>query len=477
MPPARRKTNDTNRAPNRNPKNTKIKMKVWSNPGVGYTPHAYASTTKNSSARTVCAAAVVSGSVQLPGTGTIGKNRTQKRNAARRSNAKLQRISVLRQFSTVDTKRFPTPSPQQLEAKSHFYAHESFLLGGDDQPFTDADECVAFSANNMLLDEGHSGSIFRDEAGEIVYIKCPRGLALRSQGERNAWLDAMSLDYLVNRPSNVKRGQAKKMKPTQEWGHHALRGSPGVGFSKLLRDHPWHAGRAKKLCMRLEKVVATLVPFTDLMRISCVRDTVAPFDTLVDTIDKKKDSGGDNAKEVGKSSGIFATQTATVDYISAAHKDCDFFYSVLTCRVVNNLSSVRKYRFDPDGSFKYRDRRRAACVGAGKAAIAESREDAAVVNAMNEQWFSPIAHYFVFPSHGVAVGIRPGDMVIFNPMHHHCCSLKKVAYKDNPVFLSAFYLNTAVVGGNDNGVELTELQQKTLATRKQQRSCDKKIGG
>ena len=67
----------------------------------------------------------------------------------------------------------------------------------------------------------------------------------------------------------------------------------------------------------------------------------------------------------------------------------------------------------------------------------------------------PIAVYFVFPEFGLAVGLRPGDQLLFNPFYYHSVSTKNFGIYNNPVFVASFYLKTSIVGGqNDNDKEI-----------------------
>jgi hypothetical protein len=58
--------------------------------------------------------------------------------------------------------------------------------------------------------------------------------------------------------------------------------------------------------------------------------------------------------------------------------------------------------------------------------------------------------YFVFPTVGVAVALRPGDMLIFNPQVYHSISTRNRF--DVDVFACSTYLKTANVGLNDNSL-------------------------
>ncbi len=61
-----------------------------------------------------------------------------------------------------------------------------------------------------------------------------------------------------------------------------------------------------------------------------------------------------------------------------------------------------------------------------------------------------VCNYFAFPEQGIAVALRPGDMLIFNPRYHHSLSSRTSAYQCKDVYCLSLYLKTAIVGGNDN---------------------------
>ena len=58
-----------------------------------------------------------------------------------------------------------------------------------------------------------------------------------------------------------------------------------------------------------------------------------------------------------------------------------------------------------------------------------------------------IVRYFCFPRLGVAIGLRAGDVIIFNAREWHCASSMAI---DRPIFSFCGYVKTAHVGGNDN---------------------------
>ena len=70
--------------------------------------------------------------------------------------------------------------------------------------------------------------------------------------------------------------------------------------------------------------------------------------------------------------------------------------------------------------------------------------------------------YFRFPTLCVGVPLRPGDYLLFNPLIPHCISSR--CNFDDEVMCVSMYLKTAIVGLNNNALELTPVQSE-LADR------------
>ena len=70
--------------------------------------------------------------------------------------------------------------------------------------------------------------------------------------------------------------------------------------------------------------------------------------------------------------------------------------------------------------------------------------------------------YFCFPTLCVGVPLRPGDYLLFNPLIPHCISSR--CNFDDEVMCVSMYLKTAIVGLNNNALELTPVQSE-LADR------------
>ncbi len=72
-----------------------------------------------------------------------------------------------------------------------------------------------------------------------------------------------------------------------------------------------------------------------------------------------------------------------------------------------------------------------------------------------------IVVYFCFPTLGVAILLRPGDYLIFNPLIPHCVSSRCNHTQD--VLLVTMYLKTAVVGLNNNDIDITQAQASLVS--------------
>jgi hypothetical protein len=72
-----------------------------------------------------------------------------------------------------------------------------------------------------------------------------------------------------------------------------------------------------------------------------------------------------------------------------------------------------------------------------------------------------IVVYFCFPTLGVSIPLRPGDYLFFNPRIPHCVSSRCKHTQD--VLLVTMYLKTAVVGLNNNDIDITQAQASLVS--------------
>ena len=77
--------------------------------------------------------------------------------------------------------------------------------------------------------------------------------------------------------------------------------------------------------------------------------------------------------------------------------------------------------------------------------------------AYHEADDSTVVRYFCFPRLGIAMGLRVGDIIIFNSQEYHCSSSMSV---DRQVYGVTCFLKSAHVGANDNKLPLTKFQHE-----------------
>lgn len=70
-----------------------------------------------------------------------------------------------------------------------------------------------------------------------------------------------------------------------------------------------------------------------------------------------------------------------------------------------------------------------------------------------------IKNYFCFPGYGVAVALRPGDVLIFNPSVLHCVSTRNTM---EHVICLSLYVKTKNIAGNDVSQQLTPEQKEMV---------------
>jgi hypothetical protein len=113
---------------------------------------------------------------------------------------------------------------------------------------------------------------------------------------------------------------------------------------------------------------------------------------------------------------IWGSLASGKNYYLNSHTDEDFFYSLTTIASPHGLrQDIDRYSMDAE-----------------------------------------VCNYFTFAEQGIAVALRPGDMLIFNPMYHHCLSSRTSSYETEDVFCLSLYLKTTIVGKNDNSLPLTD---------------------
>ena len=71
-----------------------------------------------------------------------------------------------------------------------------------------------------------------------------------------------------------------------------------------------------------------------------------------------------------------------------------------------------------------------------------------------------IVAYFAFPKLGLAIPLRPGDVLFFNPKEEHCIS-SRCDNKDD-IYCMSLYLKSDNIGLNDNSIPLSQTEELLL---------------
>ena len=70
----------------------------------------------------------------------------------------------------------------------------------------------------------------------------------------------------------------------------------------------------------------------------------------------------------------------------------------------------------------------------------------------NRRTGANVLQYFCFPTLGICVGMRNGDVMLFDPSVPHCIS--SPCFEDYNCFAMSAYLKLLVVAGNSNAAEI-----------------------
>jgi hypothetical protein len=74
--------------------------------------------------------------------------------------------------------------------------------------------------------------------------------------------------------------------------------------------------------------------------------------------------------------------------------------------------------------------------------------------------YDPVIQYFTFPTLGLAIALRQGDILFFDAMLYHSVSSRR--YPNRSIWCTSLYTKNLVVGGNDNSLPLNDVQKKAL---------------
>ena len=72
-----------------------------------------------------------------------------------------------------------------------------------------------------------------------------------------------------------------------------------------------------------------------------------------------------------------------------------------------------------------------------------------------------VVAYFCFRRLGIAVPLRPGDVLFFNPQEEHCVSSR--CHSEDEIYCVSLYLKSANLGLHDNDIKLMPREKKSLS--------------
>jgi hypothetical protein len=246
--------------------------------------------------------------------------------------------------------------------------------------------------------------------GDTVFILIPRHASIRNMTHVSKTLT--SLHAVDNAKGFAKTRGKRRIPVAEDHGKYTTVGlKPNRGHAGITESWPNKLSQEDKneivkLMKRCEEVAKGYLPSNELRGIEIA----------------KLLGNWSEIKEGESRPAIWGSLAIALNYYLNSHTDQDFFYSMTT------IASAHGLRQDMD---RY------------------SME-------------AEVCNYFTFAEHGIAVALRPGDMMLFNPMYQHCLSSRTSFYESKDVFSLSLYLNTAIVRKNDNTIPLTDLDLYSL---------------
>jgi hypothetical protein len=267
--------------------------------------------------------------------------------------------------------------------------------------------CLQNDVKDLTIVDTVHGCHMEDADGNPVFTLVPREKSLPNSKEISN--DIHHLKRLQKFQKTNKRGVKRGGVSENVYattGAQPGRNKRGVHQSSFAKSHLSSWNYLVKMVKRKEKLVKQYTAH-NLLRGLAAAKAVGQWATM-------EPAASGTASTKGAT--IFPALASARNYYSAAHDDPDFFLSAFSVYVERE-----SYILEMD-----------------------------------------VAQHFCFPEVGVAIAIRPGDLLIFNPAHYHCCSQKEEAYDDEDVYLTSFYLKSAVVGLHDNELPFTPEQMEIL---------------
>lgn len=312
--------------------------------------------------------------------------------ALRRDRAKMKKIASLEKVSSSEVHSL---GRQFLSTRPIFYSGTR----SRSLPNPVLNGIMLSAIEDLKVIDTIQGARMLSKTGDMVFILIPRLDAIHKM--TNVSKIIASLHALEKGKGKAEIRGKTRITVAEDDGKYATvglkanRGTTGVSeiWPKTLSDV--HRDSIRRLMRRCEEAAKGYLPSNELrgLRIAQLLG---------------------NWKEISgvSSSPIWGSLACGKNYYLNSHVDEDFFYSLTTVASERGLQAdIEQYNINAD-----------------------------------------VCNFFTFAEQGVAVALRPGDMLIFNPIYQHCLSSRTLNYEQDDVFCISLYLKTAVVGQNDNSV-------------------------
>jgi hypothetical protein len=302
----------------------------------------------------------------------------------------------------------------------------TYFSGGVEIPFNDKTEIV-YSVEEKLkiidnpqIDDYSLGLIFqRPDSSTADIILCPRSEII-SRGLNNSDKLCNAFDVVMNEAKVTHRGSKTQNvrgdlnKPLRYHciGTHVIQGGKGgiTPFSAALEKADVHTRHVvQKFVASVEHLYCAYVSYEE---IEIVTKAIEHVDASTFTMPPSKSNPN---PKVAK---IYGAMAVGFNVFLATHTDKDFAYSAVSVQCKNECH-------------------------------------------MNKE---RILVYFAFPALGIAIPLKVGDVLFFNPNEPHCITSRVNEIDD--LYCVSLYLKSASIGLNNNSIPLTDMQKSVLGYKK-----------
>ena len=312
--------------------------------------------------------------------------------------AKLERLTLIHP----DEKRaLPTSFFEQP-------GRDVYFLGSDDRPKSIDEGAISLKVEDSMtiVEDVNNGARCVDAYGRLIFVLLPRQVAMNAHNTDENPFVLKELETLMKKRNyDNRRGKAKRPVPDNgkfpymTVGKYPYRNRKGLGE----RDLGEFEG--------LDRLVSLM---NSIERASLGYIDTATIRGMKSVMRQSKVQGIEGRKTSGKNC-LYPSLAVVRNSFLPHHVDDDFAYSVVSTVV--------------DGSIRKED---------------------------------PVIKYFVFGEYGVAVALRPGDILIFNALVYHSISSCTTIANSMNVFSLSLYTKTMVVAGNNNDTPLSEEELRLL---------------